>query len=187
MEKSEKRLVRNEEKRFGNNVHCYWNTWGHICNGTDGQHICNCGFGILVKFAAVLRFCKFFCAVLRFCKFFCAVLRFCKFFCAVLRFRTPFTPPSAILQSTVITLNSGIRNMITDFGAKLNVSNMCCHLPSYTRRIENPHFKRCNNLEPSVSPAPCQRLVAGRETGIMEFVVYSLNFFDWLFTEQQPI
>ena len=33
---------------------------------TDNFHICNCGFGILVKFDADCGFCKFFCAVLRF-------------------------------------------------------------------------------------------------------------------------
>ena len=43
------------------------------------------------------------------------------------------------------------------------------------------------NLEPRVSPALCQRLVAGRNSGIMEFLWIFFKLFDWLFAEQQPI
>ena len=44
-----------------------------------------------------------------------------------------------------------------------------------------------STLEPRLSLAFCQRLVAGRNSGIMEFLWIFFEFFDWLFAEQQPI
>ena len=43
------------------------------------------------------------------------------------------------------------------------------------------------SLEPRVSMALCQRLVAWRDSAIMKFLWIFFEFFDWLFAEQQPI
>ena len=48
-------------------------------------------------------------------------------------------------------------------------------------------FRALSNLEPRLSPALCQRFVAGGNSGITEFLWIFFEYFDWLFAEQEPI